>query len=83
LLVDCFGVGYCKWLHDLRSEIIAFQAHQQVIMIGHQAIRNDIGLIRRDVILLSLQEKYPVFFTKEYRPSIHTPVKYVVVLAGC
>jgi len=47
-LIDRFGVGQKKRLHQI-CQPLAFEENHQVIMIGHQAICNDIKDIRLEI----------------------------------
>jgi hypothetical protein len=74
LLVDGFGVGYAKGLHDLRAQVIGFQIDHQVIVGRHQTIGQDVYQIGLEVVPDTLDEIAPILVTEKDGLTVYAAI---------
>jgi hypothetical protein len=69
-------------LHHLPADIIVVQINQHVVMVGHQAVGQDVDVFRPEVSPHLGDEEVPVRSSEEDGLPVDAPVEEVVIATG-
>ena len=69
--VDSLGVRCAERLHDRVAEVVTVHPHQQVVMVQHETISDNIGAVWGKVFAQAMQEKSQLRSSKNMGPRSH------------